>query len=130
MVSWASGGLGHDTVEPQCRQIQFVDERFNNPDRVVLRHVVIQAVRQQRSLPPVLAFHKTFHPAIPNSRTLNYHVRAFHTPSGMKTSSRDQRRASVLRSVRRPSPEDAAMRKMRRKRAINRRGPPKLAFEF
>src|SRR6516165_8197964 len=62
MVSWASGGLGHDTVEPQCRQIQFVDERFNNPDRVVLRHVVIQAVRQQRSLPPVLAFTKRFIP--------------------------------------------------------------------
>ena len=31
----------------------------------VLRHVVIQAVRQQRSLQPVLAFHETFHPAIP-----------------------------------------------------------------
>src|SRR5215467_5552449 len=77
MVSRASGGLGDDTVEPQCRQIQFIDERFNNPDRVVLRHVVIQAVREQRSLPPVLAFHKTFHPASPNSRTLNYHVRAF-----------------------------------------------------
>src|SRR5262249_31931754 len=57
-TSWAPGGLGHDTVEPQCHQIQFVDERFNNPDRVVLRHVVIQAVREQRSLPPVLAFHK------------------------------------------------------------------------
>src|SRR5246500_2890752 len=65
MVSRASGGLGDDTVEPQCRQIHFIDERFNNPDRVVLRHVVIQAVRQQRSLPPVLAFHKTLHPAIP-----------------------------------------------------------------
>jgi hypothetical protein len=30
MVSRASGSLGDDTVEPQCRQIQFVDERFNN----------------------------------------------------------------------------------------------------
>ena len=65
MVRWASGGLRDDTVEAQCRQIQFLDERFNNPDRVVFRHVVIQAVREQRSLPPVLAFHKTFHPAIP-----------------------------------------------------------------
>jgi hypothetical protein len=65
MVSRASGGLGDYTVEPQCRQIQFVDEPFNNPDRVVLRHIVIQAVREQRSLPPVLALHKTFHPAIP-----------------------------------------------------------------
>src|SRR5215472_15555757 len=77
MVRWAPGGLGDETVETQCRQIQFVDERFNNPDRVVLRHVVIQTVREQRSLPPVLAFHKTFHPASPNSRTLNYHVRTF-----------------------------------------------------
>src|SRR6516165_6062294 len=81
MVSRASGGLGDDTIEPQCRQIQFVDECFNNPDRVVLGHVVIQAVRKQRSLPPVLAFHKTFHLSIPNSRTLDYHARAFHTPS-------------------------------------------------
>src|SRR6516162_4924342 len=77
MVSRASGGLGDYTVEPQCRQIQFVDERFNNPDRVVLCHVVIQAVREQRSLPPVLAFHETFHLPAPNSRTRNYHVRAF-----------------------------------------------------
>src|SRR5215813_8849695 len=77
MVSRASDGLGDYTIEPQCRQIQFVDERFNNPDRVVLRHVVIQAVREQRSLPPVLAFHETFHPASPHSRTRNYHVRAF-----------------------------------------------------
>ena len=65
MVSRASGGFGDYTVEPQCRQIQFVDERFNNPDRVVLRHVVIQAVREQRYLLPVLPFHETFHLAIP-----------------------------------------------------------------
>ncbi len=65
MVSRPAGGLRDDTVEAQCRQIQFVDERFNHPDRVVLRHLVIQAVRQQRSLQPVLAFHETFHPAIP-----------------------------------------------------------------
>jgi len=65
MISRAPSGLGDDTVEAQCRQIQFVDERFNNPDRVVLRHVVIQAVREQRAMPLVLAFHKTFHPAIP-----------------------------------------------------------------
>src|SRR5215471_10547941 len=74
MVSRASGGLGDYTIEAQFRQIQFVDERFNNPDRVILRHVVIQAVREQRSLPPVLAFHETFHPAISNSRTIIYHV--------------------------------------------------------
>ena len=90
MVSRAPGGLGDDTVKAQCRQIQFVDERFNNPDRVVLRHVVIQTVREQRSLPTVLAFHKTFHPPAPNSRTLNYHVRAFshalgHNPSSLST---------------------------------------------
>ena len=65
MVSRPPGGLGDNTVEAQCRQIQFVDERFNHPYRVVLCHVVIQAVRQQRCLKPVLAFHETFHPAIP-----------------------------------------------------------------
>jgi hypothetical protein len=58
-VSRKTVGCGVD------RQIQFVDERFNNPDRVVLRHVVFQAVREQRALQPVFAFHETFHPAIP-----------------------------------------------------------------
>jgi hypothetical protein len=52
MIGRPPSGLGNDTVEAQCRQIQFVDKRFNNPDRVVLRHVVILAVREQRSLPP------------------------------------------------------------------------------
>src|SRR5262245_13591583 len=33
MVRWAPGGLGDDTVEAQCRQIQLVNKRFNNPDR-------------------------------------------------------------------------------------------------
>src|SRR5215469_3660116 len=76
MVSRASGGLGDDTVEPPWRQIQFVDERFNNPDRVVLRHVVTQAVRQQRSLPSSPST-KRFTPPSPNSRTLTYHLRTF-----------------------------------------------------
>src|SRR5262244_3407279 len=77
MVRWAPGGLGDDTVEPQCRQIQFVDERFNNPDRVVLRHVVIQAVRKQRPCRRSSPSTKRFIAPAPISRTLNYHVRAF-----------------------------------------------------
>jgi hypothetical protein len=31
-----TGGLGDNTLKAQCRQIHFVDERFNHPDRVVL----------------------------------------------------------------------------------------------
>src|SRR5215467_15956134 len=77
MVRWAPGGLGDDTVEAQCRQIQLVDERFNNPDRVVLRHVVIQAVREQRSCSRSSPSTKRFIPPSPNSRILTYHVRAF-----------------------------------------------------
>ena len=84
MVSRASSGLGDDTVEPQCRQIQFVDERFNNPDRVVLRHVVIQAVREQRSLPRSSPSTKRFIPPAPNSRTLNYHVKAISHALGQQ----------------------------------------------
>src|SRR6516225_982934 len=92
MVSRASGGLGDDTVEPQCRQIQFVDERFNNPDRVILRHVVIQAGSNapcRRSSPST----KRFIPPSPNSRTLNYHVRRFHTALR-----REQTSASAVRT--------------------------------
>src|SRR5215813_4979136 len=77
MVSWAPGGLGDYTVEAQCRQIQFVDERFNNPDRVVLRHVVIQAVGSNAPCSRSSPSTKRFIPPSPNSRTLNYHVRAF-----------------------------------------------------
>ena len=65
MVSRPTGRLRDDTLEAQDRQVQFSDERFNRPDRVVLCHIVIQAMRQQRCLQPVLPFHKTFHPAIP-----------------------------------------------------------------
>jgi hypothetical protein len=65
MVRRATGRLGDDTLKAQCRQIQFVDERLNHADRVVLRHIVIEAVREQRYLQPVLAFHETFNPAIP-----------------------------------------------------------------
>ena len=38
MVTRATGRLGDNTREAQDRQIQFIDERFNHPDRVVLRH--------------------------------------------------------------------------------------------
>src|SRR6476620_5599067 len=77
MVSRAPGGLRDYTVEAQCRQIQFVDERFNNPDRVVLRHVVIQAVRSNAPCSRSSPSTKRFIPPSPNSRTLNYHVTAF-----------------------------------------------------
>ena len=65
MVSRATGRLGDNTLKAQDRQVQSIDEHFNHPDRVVLRHIVIQAVRQQRCLQPVLPFHETLHPAIP-----------------------------------------------------------------
>src|ERR1700758_3334610 len=96
MVSWAPGGLGDDTVEAQCRQIQFVDERFNNLDRVVLPHVVIQTGGSnapcRRSSPST----KRFIPPSPNSRTLNYHVRTFSHALAPKETYWQPRRVAEL----------------------------------
>jgi hypothetical protein len=56
-----SGRLGHDALEPQNPQVQLVDEHVNHPYRVVVRHVLIQKLRKQDTLPAILTLNETLH---------------------------------------------------------------------
>jgi hypothetical protein len=56
--SLAGGDAQAATVE-----LQFVDKTLNNPNRIVLSNVVVQAFRQQYELPSILALDKTLHPS-------------------------------------------------------------------
>jgi len=44
------------TLEPQRLEVELIDEDVHHPDWVVLGDVVVQALREQRALGPVLAF--------------------------------------------------------------------------
>ena len=48
-------------VEPQRPQVQLVDEHVDHPDRVLLRHVVIQILRKQNALPAILTLDEALH---------------------------------------------------------------------
>jgi hypothetical protein len=63
MISRPTGHLRRNTRKAQRFQVEFVNEHIDDPDRIVFRRIVFQAVRQQRRLSPILALNKTLHPA-------------------------------------------------------------------
>jgi hypothetical protein len=65
MVRGTAGHFRYDAGKTQYRQIQFINEGIDNADRVLLPDVVVQAIRQQDQLAPVLALNKTLHPGPP-----------------------------------------------------------------
>jgi hypothetical protein len=52
---------GRKGAEPQAVMAQLIHERVNRPDRVLLGHPVIEELRQQHPLPPILARNEPFH---------------------------------------------------------------------
>src|SRR5262249_58645536 len=64
-VGWAPRQLRHNPIKAQRRQIQFINEGIDDADRVILPDVVVQAIRQQDQLAPVLTLNKPLHPAPP-----------------------------------------------------------------
>src|SRR5262252_7734618 len=78
MVRGTAGRFRYNTRKAQYRQIQFINEGINNADRVIFPHVVVQAIRQQDELAPVLTLNKTLHPGPPNPER-EYQIRRFHT---------------------------------------------------
>ena len=65
MIGRAPGRLRHNAIKAQRRQIQFVNEGIDDPDRVIFPDVVVQAIRQQDQLAPVLTLDKTLHSGPP-----------------------------------------------------------------
>jgi hypothetical protein len=65
MIGWAPRYLRHNPSKAQRRQIQFINEGIDDADRVIFPDVVVQAIRQQGELAPVLTLNKTLHPGPP-----------------------------------------------------------------
>ena len=61
VVGRAARGRGHRAFETQRRQIEFLDKRIDDPDRVVLGDEVVQTLWNQRHLTSILAFDKARH---------------------------------------------------------------------
>ncbi|MDT4830410.1 hypothetical protein FQZ97_638730 [compost metagenome] len=61
MVSGSARFRRDDTVETQRAKVQLVDEHIDYPHRVGVRHVIIQALGQQRALASTLALDETLH---------------------------------------------------------------------
>ena len=52
---------GPDALETELRQIERVDESIDDSHRVVLGDEVVQRLRQQRDLVPILSFDEPGH---------------------------------------------------------------------
>ncbi len=50
-----------DTLEPECSEVEFIDENVDHPNWVFFGDVIIQALRQQRDLRPGFTFNEPFH---------------------------------------------------------------------
>ncbi|VVQ01248.1 hypothetical protein PS910_03827 [Pseudomonas fluorescens] len=48
MVSRTAGCRRIDTLEPECSQVEFIDENVDYPNWVFFGDVIVQALRQER----------------------------------------------------------------------------------
>ena len=65
MVRGTAGRFRYNVGKAQLRQIQFINEGIDDTNRVIFPDVLVQAVRQQDQLAPLLALNKTLHPSPP-----------------------------------------------------------------
>ena len=77
MIGRPTGQLRHNTRKAQRFLVEFVNEDIDDADRIVFRHIVFQAVGQQRRLPPILALNEPRHPAPDRNHCIK--SRCFHT---------------------------------------------------
>jgi hypothetical protein len=65
MVGGPAGRLRQHAREAQRRQVQRIHEGLNRPDRVLLGHVVVDAVGEQCCLPAIATLDEALHPDPP-----------------------------------------------------------------
>ena len=63
MVGRPAGCCRIDAFEAQCLEVQLLDERIDDPHRVVFADIVVKALSQQSDLMTVLAFDESLHVA-------------------------------------------------------------------
>jgi hypothetical protein len=61
MVGRTARRLRDHALKPQSPQIEFVDERLDDPDLVLLSHKVVEILWKQNALPPILTLDKALH---------------------------------------------------------------------
>jgi hypothetical protein len=61
MIGRPAGSVGVYTQEAEVAEITFVNEGFDDSDRVVLSNIIFEHFRKQGTLVSVLAFNKTLH---------------------------------------------------------------------
>ena len=81
MIGRPPGRLRNHAREPKRPQIQLLDEHVDHPDRVLLRHIVVQIFWKQDGLPAVLTLDEALH-LKPRSSVLGIltHQRVFTQP--------------------------------------------------
>ena len=66
MIAGPTSVCRHGPAKPKLGQIDPIDEDINNPHRVVLANVILNAFGKQKALTPVQTFHIACHDSPPN----------------------------------------------------------------
>ena len=61
MISGPARGRRLDAIKTQIRQVQRIDERVDHADRILLVNPIVEALRQERRLPPICSLHEALH---------------------------------------------------------------------
>ena len=61
MIGRTARRLRDHALKPQRPQIQLVDERLDDSDLVLLSYKVVEILRKQNALPPILTLDKALH---------------------------------------------------------------------
>ena len=81
MIAGPTSVCRHGPAKPKLGQIDPIDEDINNPDRVVLANVILNAFGKQKALTPVQTFHIACHDVPSNQGGNASDPPRFHTTS-------------------------------------------------
>src|SRR5499427_9291252 len=99
MVGWPSGCFRLNTTEAKLRQIEFVDKDVDRPNRIVLANPILQAFREQRTLPSIRAFNEPLHLSLRKSRR-NHNLRITPASTFLHSQGHQRRVTARLTNVR------------------------------
>src|SRR5208282_5816950 len=96
MIRWTPCRCRRHPVKFESRKIQLVDKRLNDPDLVLLRDEVVQILRKQNALSPILTLDKALHqePRINHQDSNPINVFTQPRPKGDLQVRRDERSES------------------------------------
>src|SRR5262249_16937339 len=105
MVGRPSGRLRINATETELRQIESLDKYVDCANRIIFANPILQAFREQRTLPSIRAFNEPLHLSLRKSRR-NHNLRI--TPASTFLHSQGQKRRFRLTSRKSPLPPTPA----------------------